>query len=124
MFIDASAMVAILTREPEADALADTLESARAPITSPLAIFGATLGVCRKRHASVAEGHADVLEFAAIAQYLNLVAVFRARRCDSKSVCDFTTCVIASIAATITPGLISCSVHSRGVGRLSSSGWS
>ena len=67
MFIDASAIVAILTRELEADALADTLESARAPITSPLAIFEATLGVCRKRHASVAEGHADVLEFLEIA---------------------------------------------------------
>ena len=63
MFIDASAIVAILTREPEADALADTLEGARGPITSPLAIFEATLGVCRKRHASVAEGQADVLEF-------------------------------------------------------------
>lgn len=67
MFVDASAIVAILTREPEADALAHTLESARAPITSPLAIFEATLGVCRKRHASVAEGQADVLEFLEIA---------------------------------------------------------
>lgn len=28
MFVDASAIVAILTREPEADALADALESA------------------------------------------------------------------------------------------------
>jgi ribonuclease VapC len=67
MFIDASAIVAILTREPEADALADTLERARAPSTSPVAIFEATLGVCRKRHASVAEGQADVLEFLEIA---------------------------------------------------------
>jgi ribonuclease VapC len=67
MFIDASAIVAILTREAEADALADTLEGARAPITSPLAIFEATLGVCRKRHATVAEGQADVLEFLEIA---------------------------------------------------------
>jgi ribonuclease VapC len=55
--------VAILTREAEPDALADTLEGARAPITSPLAILEATLGVCRKRHASVAEGQTDVLEF-------------------------------------------------------------
>ena len=32
MFVDASAIVAILTREPDADALADVLENARAPI--------------------------------------------------------------------------------------------
>ncbi|HEV7216548.1 MAG TPA: type II toxin-antitoxin system VapC family toxin [Chloroflexota bacterium] len=63
MFVDASAIVAILTREPDADALADTLDGARAPMTSPIAIFEAVLGVCRKRHASVAEGYEDVLEF-------------------------------------------------------------
>ena len=45
MFVDASAIVAILTREPEADFLAGLLETARAPITSPIAIFEAAL-VC------------------------------------------------------------------------------
>jgi uncharacterized protein with PIN domain len=44
MFLDASAIVAILTREPEADALSDLLEAARAPITSPIALFEAVLG--------------------------------------------------------------------------------
>jgi hypothetical protein len=44
MFVDASAIVAILTREPNADALADVLEQASAPITSPIAIFEAALG--------------------------------------------------------------------------------
>lgn len=63
MFVDASAIVAILTREPEADALADALETARAPITSAVAVFEAALGVRRKRHASVAEAQADVTEF-------------------------------------------------------------
>ncbi len=67
MFIDASAIVAILTREPEADALADVLESARSPITSPIAIFEAVLGVCRKRHASVEEAGEDVREFLGVA---------------------------------------------------------
>lgn len=67
MFVDASAIVAILTREPDADALADVLESARAPITSPIAIFEATLGVCRKRHASVEEVEEDVREFLGVA---------------------------------------------------------
>jgi len=67
MFVDASAIVAILTREPEADALADVLESARSPITSPIAVFEAALGICRKRHASVEEAQQDVREFLAMA---------------------------------------------------------
>jgi len=68
MFVDASAIVAILTREPEADVLADLLEAARAPITSPIAIFEATLGICRKRHASVEEAEEDVREFLDLAR--------------------------------------------------------
>jgi ribonuclease VapC len=67
MFVDASAIVAILTREPEADALADVLESALSPITSPIAIFEATLGICRKRHASVEEAEQDVGELLGLA---------------------------------------------------------
>src|SRR5580704_9998818 len=67
MFIDASAIVAILTREPGADALADVLESAQSPITSPIAIFEAALGICRKRHASVEEAEQDVGEFLGLA---------------------------------------------------------
>jgi ribonuclease VapC len=67
MFVDASAIVAVLTREPEADAFADAMEGARSPITSPIAVFEAVLGICRKRHASVAEAQADVGEFLRIA---------------------------------------------------------
>jgi ribonuclease VapC len=67
MFVDASAIVAILTRESEADNLADTLEKAQTPVTSPIAIFEATLGVCRKRHASVEEAEQDVGEFLELA---------------------------------------------------------
>jgi ribonuclease VapC len=67
MFVDASAIVAILTREPDADALADILEAAGSAITSPIAIFEAALGICRKRHASVDEAEADVREFLGVA---------------------------------------------------------
>src|SRR5271170_2289541 len=67
MFVDASAIVAILTREAEADALADALDRADGAITSAVAVFEAALGVCRKRHASVAEAQADVNEFLAVA---------------------------------------------------------
>jgi len=67
MFVDASAIVAILTREAEADQLADVLEGALSPITSPITIFEAALGVCRKRHASVEEAREDVHEFLGMA---------------------------------------------------------
>jgi ribonuclease VapC len=63
MFIDASAIAAILTREPEADALADVLESA----PSPIAMFEAALGICRKRHVSVEEAEEDVRDFLGVA---------------------------------------------------------
>jgi len=67
MFVDASAIVTILTRESDADALADALEAAREPITSAVAVFEAVLGICRKYHASVAEAQEDVREFLAAA---------------------------------------------------------
>jgi len=67
MFVDASAIVAILTREPDADALANVLDGATAPITSPIAVFEATLGLCRKRRASVVAAEADLRTFLEIA---------------------------------------------------------
>jgi len=63
IFVDASAIVAILTREAEADSLADLLEAARSPITSPIAVFEATLGISRRRHASIDEAEGEVHEF-------------------------------------------------------------
>jgi len=63
MFVDASAIVAILTAEPEADVLADLLDAAPHPISSPIAVFEAVLGLCRKRHACVPEAREDVREF-------------------------------------------------------------
>jgi len=74
MFVDASAIVAILTREPDADSLVDRLEQASAPITSPIAIFEAALGLCRKRQASVAEAEADVRAFLEMAR-IRVVAI-------------------------------------------------
>jgi ribonuclease VapC len=63
MLVDASAIVAILTQEPEADALIDRLEREIRPITSAIAIFEATLGLCRKSYVIVEEAEADVTEF-------------------------------------------------------------
>ena len=63
MFVDASAIVAFLTGEPEADASADALDDSHSRITFPVAIFEATLGFRRKRHARFAEARRDVKEF-------------------------------------------------------------
>ena len=68
IFVDASAIVAILTREPDGKSLADLLEAASAPITSAIAVFEATLAVRRKRSASVEDTEADVREFLARAR--------------------------------------------------------
>jgi hypothetical protein len=47
--------------------VANVLEVAHAPITSPIALFEAVLGICRKRHASVEEAEENVREFLDIA---------------------------------------------------------
>ncbi len=72
MFVDASAIVAILTREPEADVLTDLLEGARSPVTSAIAVFESVLGICRKRQATIAEATADVQDFLQVANVATL----------------------------------------------------
>lgn len=67
MFVDASAIVAILTSEPEADTFSDLLQAARSAFTSPVAIFEAVLGICRKRQASVEQTEQHVHEFLELA---------------------------------------------------------
>ena len=68
MFVDASAIVAILNGEAEATKFADVLEHSAARVTSPIAVFEATLGICRVRHATVEEAAADVAEFLTMAE--------------------------------------------------------
>jgi ribonuclease VapC len=67
MFVDASAIVAIVTREPEAGALTTALDSAHSRMTSAIAVFEATLAICRKRRGRVEEAEEDVREFLQIA---------------------------------------------------------
>ncbi len=67
MFVDASAIVAILTEEADADALATVLEGPDTPITSAVAVFEAALGLRRERHASFTEAQEDVRDFLAAA---------------------------------------------------------
>ena len=63
MFIDASAIVAIVTEEPEAAALADAIESSESSITSAIAIFEAALAISRKRQGGIGSAERDVTEF-------------------------------------------------------------
>lgn len=63
MFVDASAMVAIITREAGMEKLAAALNRAQTPITSPIALFEATLAIRRKRRSTVAEAEQDIADF-------------------------------------------------------------
>jgi ribonuclease VapC len=63
MFVDASAIVAILTREPGHGALATRLDKAQDAKTSPLAIFEAVAAIVRKEQLSVARAEELVQEF-------------------------------------------------------------
>jgi len=48
MMIDASALVAVLLGEPDADAMLDAMESAQSPITSAIAIWEAKTRLTRE----------------------------------------------------------------------------
>lgn len=63
MFVDASAILAILNREAEAAIFANALGESPSRVTSPIAIFETTLGLCRAAHVSVEEAAATVTDF-------------------------------------------------------------
>ena len=67
MFVDASAIVAILTAESGADVLAGRLEAASQPVTSAVAVFEATAGVARKKACSITVARDFVFRFLAAA---------------------------------------------------------
>ncbi|MFC0285188.1 type II toxin-antitoxin system VapC family toxin [Kaistia hirudinis] len=60
IFVDASALVAMIVGEPDAAVLADALDGSAAAFTSPIAIFEAVLGVRRVRSSTLAEAQSDV----------------------------------------------------------------
>jgi ribonuclease VapC len=61
--VDASAIVAMLTREPDADTLVSALAAAGRAETAPVAFYEAVLGVSRKRQWSIAEAETHVRDF-------------------------------------------------------------
>lgn len=64
-FVDASAIVAIMTGEDDAASLLAALEAARRPFTTPVGVFEATLGVMRKRRRPLEEVREQVMLFLA-----------------------------------------------------------
>ena len=63
MFLDASAIIAILVRESDATSLAARLGQARKVYTSPLAIFEAVLGLARIGNIAPGAAHAVLERF-------------------------------------------------------------
>ncbi|GEO98733.1 type II toxin-antitoxin system VapC family toxin [Methylobacterium haplocladii] len=63
MFIDASALVAILCAETGYVTLADHLRSSGRPITSAFAIFETVMALSRKNGLSVEDGETEVRRF-------------------------------------------------------------
>src|SRR5579872_363336 len=63
MFLDASAMIAILARESDASAIAARLDQAGKAYTSPVAVYEATLGVARIANAPMASARELLQKF-------------------------------------------------------------
>jgi ribonuclease VapC len=63
ILVDASAIVAMLTREADAETLVSALGAAGRAETTPIAVYEAVLGVSRKRQWSVAEAEKHVRDF-------------------------------------------------------------
>lgn len=68
MFVDASAIVAILTEEDDARALAEKLEAAPEPVTSPIAIWEAAASISRKTGRRAEAELPDILAFLDLAE--------------------------------------------------------
>jgi ribonuclease VapC len=63
MFVDASAIVAMMTDEKDARTLAARLETSKVRLTSPIALFESTAGVARVLALPVAKAQAEVAKF-------------------------------------------------------------
>lgn len=68
LFVDASAIVAILTDESDAEELAEALDAARQAISSPIAVWEAAASISRKTGRRAEAELADILSFLRLAQ--------------------------------------------------------
>jgi ribonuclease VapC len=67
VFVDSSALVAILTREADADKLSNKLDLFGKAITSPVVIFESVLAITRKKESALPETQRDIADFCAAA---------------------------------------------------------
>ena len=74
MFVDASALTAMLTDESDARQLLARLQNARTRMTSPLAIWETAIAVARLLGLPIRDAHRAVEEFLALAE-IGVVAV-------------------------------------------------
>jgi ribonuclease VapC len=63
MFLDASAIVAILVEESDATSLAKRLEQSAEPCTSPIAVYEAVAGVARRLNVTIGAAEASLDRF-------------------------------------------------------------
>jgi ribonuclease VapC len=68
MFLDASAIIAMLADEEEGDAFADTLAAAPIRLTSPIAVWETVAGLAREYALSIPEARRKLAEFLAAAE--------------------------------------------------------
>ncbi len=63
MFVDASAIIAILAKEPELPLMRDKLNAARQVLVSPLAVYEASVGFARILEGNLVTSAAGVRDF-------------------------------------------------------------
>ena len=68
MLVDASAIVAILLREPEADLLLERLDQSVRRATHPISVYEAASAVARRKEATIADAYTEVASFVAATQ--------------------------------------------------------
>jgi ribonuclease VapC len=68
VFVDASAIVAILTEEDDAQELAAKLDAAGSVVTSPIAVWEAAASISRKTRRRAELELADILSFLSLAE--------------------------------------------------------
>jgi ribonuclease VapC len=66
MFVDASAIIAVLAKEPELPLMRDKLNAARQVLVSPLAVYEASLGFARILEGNLVTSAAGVRDFLAV----------------------------------------------------------
>jgi ribonuclease VapC len=69
IFVDASALIAIIAAEPEADRLADLIEAERTRLCSALSVWETVAGLCRSYTFSVPAARVHVGRFLSVGKF-------------------------------------------------------